>query len=160
MKNTYKNRYGDEYTFTRDENHDILWEGDFKYCRFGIPNDYTKAYEAYLKDNEHVQSLMSFQQFKDVVHEYDDETNQYIYDKYNRMVESLTNEIDMIDPSGGPYITRGMPMNSFGFKDYVVKDFKRIDTGYKIITEKCDYCNQAAGIHKMGCETRKIQVHL
>jgi hypothetical protein len=76
------------------------------------------------------------------------------------MVDSLVNEIDMIDPSGGPYITRGMPLGSFGFKDYVVKDFKRIDTGYKIITEKCAYCNQPAGIHKMGCETRKIQIHL
>ena len=156
MKNTYKNRYGDEYTFTRDENHDILWEGNFKYSRFGMPNDYTKAYEAYLKDNEHVQSLMPLQQFKQAVHEYDDETHQYVYDKYNRMVDSLTDEVDMIDPSGGPYITRGMSLDSFGFKKYVVKDFKRIDTGYKIITEKCAYCNQAAGIHKMSCETRKV----
>jgi len=160
MKNSYKNRYGDEFTFTRDENHDILWEGNFEYCRFGMPNDYTRSYEAYLKDNEHVQSLMPLQQFKKAVHEYDDETHQYIYDKYVRMVESLTNEIEMIDPSGGPYISRGMPMDSFGFKKYVVKDFKRIDTGYKIITEKCAYCNQAAGIHKMGCETRKIQINL
>jgi hypothetical protein len=76
------------------------------------------------------------------------------------MVGTLVNEIDMIDPSGGPYISRGMPMDSFGFKKYVVKDFKRIDTGYKIITEKCAYCNQAGGIHKMGCETRKIQINL
>jgi hypothetical protein len=76
------------------------------------------------------------------------------------MVDSLAHEIDMVDPSGGPYITRGMSMDSFGFKNYVVKDFKPIGTGIKIITEKCAYCNQAAGIHKMGCETRKIQVHL
>jgi hypothetical protein len=157
MKNTYKNRYGDEYTFTRDENHDILWEGEFKYCRFGMPNDYTKAYNAYIND---VETPMVFEEFKKVVHDYDNEKREYVYDKYNRMVESLTDEIDMIDPSGGPYITRGMPMDSFGFKKYVVKDFKRIDTGYKIVTEKCAYCNQAAGVHKMGCETRKIQIHL
>jgi hypothetical protein len=160
MKNTYKNRYGDEFTFTRDENHDILWEGNFEYCRIGMPNDYTRAYEAYLKDNEHVQSLMPLQQFEQAVHEYDDETHQYVYDKYNRMVDSLTDEIDMIDPSGGPYITRGMPMDSFGFKGYVVKDFQKADTGMKIITEKCAYCNQAGGIHKMGCETRKIQINI
>jgi len=157
MKNTYKNRYGDEYTFTRDENHDILWEGEFKYCRFGMPNDYTKAYNAYIND---VETPMVFEEFKKVVHDYDNEKREYVYDKYNRMVESLTNEIDMIDPSGGPYITRGMPMDSFGFKKYVVKDFKRIDTGYKIVTEKCAYCNQAAGVHKMGCETRKIQINI
>jgi hypothetical protein len=154
---TYKNRYGDEFTFTRDENHDILWEGEFKYCRFGMPNDYTRAYEAYCND---VEKPMSLEEFKKAVHEWDDETNNHHYPEYVKMVDSLVNEIEMIDPSGGPYISRGMPMDSFGFKKYVVKDFKRIDTGYKIITEKCAYCNQAGGIHKMGCETRKIQVNL
>jgi hypothetical protein len=154
----YKNRYGDVFTFTEDDHQDILWEGNFEYCRIGMPNDYTKAYEAYLKDNEHVQSLMPLKQFKEAVHEYDDETHQYIYDKYVRMVGSLVNEIEMVDPSGGPYISRGMPLDSFGFKEYVVKDFKRIYTGYKIITEKCAYCNLAGKKHKMGCETRKVTV--
>lgn len=160
MKNTYKNRYGDEFTFTRDENHDILWEGNFEYCRIGMPNDYTRAYEAYLKDNDGKQSLMTLNQFKDAVHNYDDETLTYDYPEYLKMVDTLKDEIDMVDPSGGPYITRGMPMDSFGFKGYVVKDFQKADTGMKIITEKCAYCNQAGGIHKMGCETRKIQIHL
>jgi hypothetical protein len=100
---------------------------------------------------------MSLEEFKKAVHVYDDVRKEYsLGRKYVEMVDSLVNEIDMIDPSGGPYITRGMPLDSFGFKKYVVKDFKRIDTGYKIITEKCAYCNQAAGIHKMGCETRKV----
>jgi hypothetical protein len=157
MKNTYKNRYNDIFTFTIDENHDILWEGPFKYIRIGFPNDYTKAYEAYCNDTE---KQMSLEAFKKAVHEWDDETSKHYYPEYVKMVESLSNEISMIDPSGGPYISRGMPLDSFGFKDYVVKDFKRIDTGYKIITEKCAYCNQAAGIHKMGCETRKIQINL
>jgi len=157
MKNTYKNRYGDEYTFTRDENHDILWEGEFKYCRFGMPNDYTRAYEAYCND---VETPMPLEEFKKAVHQWDDETLTYDYPEYVKMVDTLTDEIDMIDPSGGPYISRGMPLDSFGFKKYVAKDFKRIDTGYKIITEKCAYCNQAAGVHKMGCETRKIQINI
>ena len=156
----YKNRYGDKFTFTEDDNHDILWEGNFEYCRTGMPNDYTRAYNAYLEDNSHNQSLMTLNQFKTAVHEYDDETHQYIYDKYVRMVDSLKNEIDMVDASGGPYISRDMPLDSFGFKGYVVKDFKRIDTGYKIITEKCDKCHLAGGIHKMGCETRKVIVLL
>jgi len=160
MEQIYKNRYGDEFTFTRDENHDILWEGNFEYCRIGMPNDYTRAYEAYLKDNDGKQSLMTLNQFKDAVHNYDDETLTYDYPEYLKMVDTLKDEIDMVDPSGGPYITRGMPMDSFGFKGYVVKDFQKADTGMKIITEKCAYCNQAGGIHKMGCETRKIQVNL
>lgn len=154
---TYKNRYGDVFTFTKDDNQDVLWEGNFEYCRIGMPNDYTKAYEAYCKDTE---NPMPLKFFKNAVHEWDDETNDYHYTKYVRMVESLPNEIDMVDPSGGPYITSGMSLGSFGFKDYIVKDFQKIDTGYKIITEKCAYCHLAGGAHKMGCETRKIQINL
>jgi hypothetical protein len=153
---TYKNRYNDVFTFTKDDNGDILWEGNFQYSRFGMPNDYTKAFNAFVADG----GKFSFNEFKKAVHEWDDETNDYQYPKYVRMVESLPNEIDMVDPSGGPYITRGMSLGSFGFKDYIVKDFKRIDTGYKIITEKCAYCHLAGKAHKMGCETRKIQINL
>ncbi len=136
MKNTYKNRYGDIFTFTLQDDGNVLWEGNFKYCRFGMPNDYTKAYNQYVNDNKHVQSLMSFNQFKDVVHEYDDETHQYIYDKYVRMVESIKDKISMVDPSGGPYISVGMPLSSFGFKDLKVKDFEIKENGYLIITDK------------------------
>lgn len=136
MKNTYKNRYGDIFTFTLQEDGNVLWDGNFKYCRFGMPNDYTKAYNQYVNDNKHVQSLMSFNQFKDVVHEYDDETHQYVYDKYVRMVESIKDKISMIDPSGGPYISVGMPLSSFGFKDLKVKDFEIKENGYLIITDK------------------------
>jgi hypothetical protein len=136
MKNTYKNRYGDIFTFTLQDDGNVLWDGNFKYCRFGMPNDYTKAYNQYVNDNKHVQSLMSFNQFKDVVHEYDDETHQYIYDKYVRMVESIKDKISMIDPSGGPYISVGMPLSSFGFKDLKVKDFETKENGYLIITDK------------------------
>ena len=136
MKTTYKNRYGDIFTFTLQDDGNVLWEGNFKYCRFGMPNDYTKAYNQYVNYNKHVQSLMSFNQFKDVVHEYDDETHQYIYDKYVRMVESIKDKISMIDPSGGPYISVGMPLSSFGFKDLKVKDFETKENGFLIITDK------------------------
>jgi hypothetical protein len=152
----YKNRYGDVFTFTKDENHDILWEGNFEWCRFGMPNDYTMAYAEYLREG----GDMELDEFKVAVHEWDDEKFQHKYPKYISMVASLKNEVDMVDPSGGPYISRGMSLGSFGFKDFKVKDFERIDTGYKIITEKCDKCHQAGGVHKMGCETRKIQINL
>lgn len=156
----YKNRYGDVFIFTKDDDQDILWEGNFEFCRIGMPNDYTKAYDAYLKDNEDKQSLMTLIQFKDAVHRYDDETLSYDYPKYITMVESLKDEIDMVDPSGGPYISRGMSLDSFGFEKHVVKDFKYIPTGYKIITEKCPMCHLAGDNHKMGCETRKMQINL
>ena len=60
---TYKNRYGDKFTFTKDDNHDILWEGNFEYCRFGMPNDYTKAYNAFVADG----GKFSFNEFKKAV---------------------------------------------------------------------------------------------
>ena len=30
----YRNRYGDIHTFTPTEDGNILWEGNFEYCRF------------------------------------------------------------------------------------------------------------------------------
>ena len=31
----YKNRYGDVYTFTKQDDGNVLWEGEFKHTRFG-----------------------------------------------------------------------------------------------------------------------------
>jgi hypothetical protein len=135
MKNNYKNRYGDIFTFTLQEDGNVLWEGNFEYCRIGMPNDYTKAYKEYIDDNCNSDYCMSLKQFKEEVHRYDDETHQYIYDKYVRMVESLKDKIDMADPSGGPYISVGMSLSPFGFKDLKVKDFETKENGFLIITE-------------------------
>ena len=35
MTKTYKNREGNLHKFTKDDNHNILWEGDFAWCRHG-----------------------------------------------------------------------------------------------------------------------------
>lgn len=131
----YINRYGDEYTFTPDKDGNILWEGKFEYCRIGMPNDYTRAYMAYLEDRKEVDDdkILSLEEFKRDVHEY--EGDKFLYPDYIKMVDSLKDEIDMVDPSGGPYISRGMSLNSFGFKGVKVKDFKWVETGYKIIVE-------------------------
>ena len=132
----YKNRYGDVFTFTEDDDHNILWKGNFEFCRIGMPNDYQNAYNAYLKDNEGKQSLMTLAQFKGAVHNYDDETLKYDYPEYIGMIDCLRDEIDMVDPSGGPYLMRGMSLDNLGFKDSVIEDFQKIDTGYKIIIKK------------------------
>lgn len=129
----YKNRYGDVFTFTEDENHDILWEGNFEFCRTGMPNDYTDAYAAYCKDEE---DPMPLERFQNAVHNYDDETLAYDYPEYIKLVKSLKDEIDMVDPSGGPYLSRGMSLDSLGFKGYKIVDFKSTGTGIKIITDK------------------------
>jgi hypothetical protein len=135
---TYKNRYGDIFTFTKDDEGNILWQGNFEYCRIGMPNDYTKAYDKYCKDhieNFYSTERMTLDQFKKAVHEYDDETHTYYYPQYITLVDSLKDQIDMVDPSGGPYITRGMSLSSFGFQDTTVKDFEKMTIGYKIIVK-------------------------
>jgi len=147
---TYKNRYGDIFIFSEDDNGDILWEGKFEYYRVGYPNDYTKAYNVYVADG----GKLSFNEFKNVVHESDE------HNKYNRLVESVQDKIDMVDPSGGPYISMRTPLDSLGFKDYKIAGFEYIETGFKIITKKCIGCNKPGTIHKMSCPTQKATVFI
>jgi len=136
MKNSYKNRYGDVFIFTLQDDGNVLWEGNFEYCRIGMPNDYTRAYKAYLDDREGLNEddILSLEEFKKDVHEY--QGNQYLYPEYVKMVDCLRDKIDMVDPSGGPYISVGMSLSSFGFKDLIVKEFEEKENGYLIITEK------------------------
>jgi len=49
-KETYTNRYGDEFVFTLLEDGNIQWGGNFQYCRYGWPNDYEPAYTKYKND--------------------------------------------------------------------------------------------------------------
>ena len=137
MKISIKNRYNDEFTFTKEENGHILWEGDMKYCRFGMPNNYFEAYNEYCKDLHEINRL-SLEDFELVVHNYDKEKKEYVYDKYVRLVTSFREDIEMIDPSGGPYIAANMDMRcvSNTFKGLIVKEFHRINTGYIIIIEQ------------------------
>ena len=138
MKKTYKNRYNDIFTFELLDDGNILWTGNFEYVRIGFPNDYTEAYNEYVNDYKHSQSIMSFNQFKNVIHEYDDETHQFYYDKYLRKVNSLTDKISMVDPSGGPYICVGTDMKTFinSKKPLIVKDIIKSKDGYNLIIEK------------------------
>jgi hypothetical protein len=131
----YTNRYGDKFTFEKTDDGHILWKGNFEYCRIGMPNDYTEAYNQYLHDNKHVQDLMSFNQFKDVVHEYDDETHKYIYDKYIKLIKSIPDKISMVDPSGGPYLAEGMNLKLLdkSYNRMIIKEFEPHPEGYKII---------------------------
>jgi len=157
----YLNRYGDKFTFSLDENGDILWEGNFEYCTITMPNDYREAHRVYLLDNCFSDHCLSFEDFKNAIHEYDDVKKEYKMGlKYVKLVTSRTDKIDCVDPSGGPYIGVGANMQTFGFKDFIVEDFERIKTGYKIITKKCEYCGKAGETHKMSCPTQKIQINL
>ena len=133
-KISYENRYNDVFTFTLLENGNILWEGEFKHCRFAWPNVYKDAYQAYRKDG----GQMHIDEFKKAVHEYDDEKFEYtpLAKQYGPLVYSDTKSICMVDPSGGPYISADMDMKhiSEGFKGRVVSSFVPVETGYLIQT--------------------------
>ncbi len=83
----HTNRYGDKFTFTETEDGNILWEGNFKWCRFAWPNVYDKAYEAYCADVD-TDERMTMGEFKEAVHEYNKETFEYtpLSKKYTSLV--------------------------------------------------------------------------
>ena len=129
----YTNRYNDEYQFSLMPNGNILWTGKFEWCRWGVPNVYDKAYAKYQEDG----GTESLESFIKLVHEWDDENATYTETakKYGQYVYSDKNTIDMVDPSGGPYIAAGPDMGWFheSFKGKIVDHFITNKDGYEIV---------------------------
>lgn len=134
----HKNRYGDIHTFTKVDETKIMWQGNFSHSRFSWPNVYKEAYEQYRKDG----GDLHIEDFKKEVHRYIyDENDRYvgpseIANKYATLVYSDRNTINMVDPSGGPYVTSGLDMGYFGeeLKGLIVHSFTPTedDEGYII----------------------------
>ena len=138
----YTNRYGDEFTFTKQDDGNVLWEGNFKHCRIGSSNDYKLAYQNYCKDSSSIGiTPMHIEDFKEAIHEsVYDENDRYvgpsvIGKQYQNLVKSNP-WISMVDPSGGPFINEHSKLDIFGeeLKGLCVQLFEPIETGYKIIT--------------------------
>ena len=139
----YKNRYGDVYTFTKQEDGSVLWEGSFEHCRFGSSNDYKLAYQNYCKDSSSMGiTPMHIEDFKEAIHEaVYDENDRYvgpsvIGKQYQKMVKSNP-WISMVDPSGGPYLNEHTDLGEFfsdEFDGLCIRSFEPIETGYKINT--------------------------
>jgi hypothetical protein len=131
----YTNRYNDVFTFSKTEDGNILVEGEFKWMRCGWPNVYTEAYNAYCADVD-TDERMTLGEFKEAVHEYHPETfkSTPLAKKYQGLVYSDTTKINMIDPSGGPYMHSGHDMGMFddSFKGMVVDYFESDSKGYLI----------------------------
>ena len=131
---TYRNRYEDEYTFTLQGDGNILWEGPFEYFRIGYPNDYSAAYKKWHNDFPKTE-MLSLGDFSQVVHQYDEEKQQYKYKEYLDLVTAEEDKIDMVDPSGGPYISTPMDMGLLfkELKGRIVKGFEKVEKGYLIL---------------------------
>ena len=132
----YKNRYNDVFTFTETKDGNILWEGNFEYCRFGSPNVYTNAYKAYLTDEPPHDHLLTLSEFKKAIHKYNKETyeSSELSKKYSHLIYSDIKTINMVDPSGGPCLSEGYNLSylSDKFKDKIIQSFENAETGYLI----------------------------
>lgn len=144
-KAEYKNRYGDLFTFTKTEDGNILWEGNFEWSRIGRPNVYDDAYAKYTADG----GSLKLKDFKKQVHEADyDENGNYLgmselSQTYGKLVYADINTIDMVDPSGGPYLHSDLNMKHIdkSFRGMIIEKFEPIIkenliAGYTIIIKK------------------------
>lgn len=120
MKKTYINRYRDQIVFEQNGDTIVMSGYEPTYCRYGFPNIYTEAYEAYCDVVYEVPDgvPMPLEKFKEVVHEWRDGKN-WIMKLFGPLVVSDTKTINMFDPSGGPYISVGMDMSIFGLKGII-----------------------------------------
>lgn len=128
----YTNRYGDIFTFTLQEDGTYLWEGDFEYCRVGYPNNYNEAFTQYIIDK----GTLTLKEFKEKVHEYDSDKGKWKYpylDKYRKLIVADTTKLDMVDPSGGPYVAVGMELLGG-----IVTSIEQFKTGYKLTIDKSE----------------------
>ena len=119
----YFNRYKDKITFEHIDDTVIMTGGNW--FRYGLSNDYSKAYYQYVMDGGHEK----IEVFEKLVHEYDNEKKAYteLAQKYQKLVFS-TNDISMVDPSGGPYISLGDNLKMFWpkgkYQDLIVESIK------------------------------------
>ena len=122
MIKNYTNRYGDKIVFEQNEDMIVMSGYNPEFCRYGFPNVYTEAYNAYCDvvyetpDNKPI----TLEKFKEVVHQWREGKN-WIYKLFGPLVTSDKNTIDMFDPSGGPYISVGLDMSKFGLEGTVEK---------------------------------------
>ena len=126
----YVNRNGDVFTFEQKDNGNVQWSGDFQYCRYGFPNDYSLAWEVFQEDY----GGMSYEDFKKNVHAYDEDKKEHVFKDLLPLITSMKDIINMVDPSGGPFITEGMDLKEFGVEG-VVKEFIPNGDGYEIVVE-------------------------
>lgn len=118
MVTTYHNRYGDAIKFERVDDNTVEMTG-YTYYRAGWSNDYSKAYEAYVNENS---NPIPLEEFQERVHDYPTEENPTPnpLKQYQGLIFS-SEEYDMVDPSGGPYLSLGMNLSRYGHEDFQIK---------------------------------------
>ena len=142
MKTTYYNRYRIEITFKHTKNQVVMTgKGITEYMRYGFPNVYNIAYEKYLESayvdaKLETNQILNAEEFEKVLYVTKDEdkyeTNA-LATLFGRYIYSDRETINMVDPSGGPYLTVGSNLKLF-FGDTIDRIIKKIKVGEDKIT--------------------------
>ena len=145
MKTTYNNRYGDNIVFTEVNKTTVEMTGyNSEWIRYGYPNDYSEAYEMYklrcnnleevdynylVDDPENnCTRIMTYPEFVHCMEEKIHAKDEHPFKALWKFVVSDMNHIDMVDPSGGPYITVGMNVGRY-FDDNITRQVQEIKFG-------------------------------
>lgn len=126
MKAIYHNRYKDKITFDH-KGKTVTMSGYNPYFRYSWPNKYDVAYtrylaSAYIDANLKDDQILTEEEFEKAL--YIDKAEDYnwhhnaLYQLFGKYIYSDKDTIDMVDPSGGPYLCRGMNLKEFFGKDY------------------------------------------
>ena len=144
MKAIYRNRYSDNIMFDH-KGKTVTMTGYSPYFRYGWPNVYDIAYDKYFESAVVDAKLLGTQiltleEFEKVL--YIDKAEDYswhknaLYQLFGKYIYSDRDTIDMVDPSGGPYLSRGMNLKEFFGRDYEDLIIESIKIGKKNIKFK------------------------
>ena len=143
MKAIYYNRYKDKITFDH-KGKTVTMSGYSPYYRYSWPNVYDTAYEKYVEsavvDAELQDSqIMTQEEFEQALHVRKDEDSygyNALYILFGKYIYSNKDVIEMVDPSGGPYLSLGTNLRMFFGRDYEDLIVESIELGKKKIKFK------------------------
>jgi hypothetical protein len=143
MKAIYYNRYKDKITFDH-KGKTVTMSGYSPYYRYSWPNVYDTAYEKYVEsavvDAELQDSqIMTQEEFEQALHVRKDEDSygyNALYILFGKYIYSNKDVIEMVDPSGGPYLSLGTNLRMFFGRDYEDLIVESIKLGKKKIKFK------------------------
>jgi hypothetical protein len=144
MKATYYNRYNVKITFEHTKNQVVMsGKGLTTFMRYGFPNVYTDAYIKYVEsavvdaklESNQILTEKEFREVLFVTKDEDSFESNALLKLFGKYIYSDTKTIDMVDPSGGPYLTVGSNLKYF-FNDKVDRIVDKIKIGEDKITFK------------------------
>jgi hypothetical protein len=137
MKAIYYNRYKDKITFDH-KGKTVTMSGYSPYFRYSWPNKYDVAYtrylaSAYLDAKLEQSQMLTLEEFEKALYiDKGDDSNWHknaLYQLFGKYIYSDKDTIDMVDPSGGPYLTVGMNLKEFFGREYEDLIIESIEIG-------------------------------